>query len=97
MLTNPEAEEEQPPCLASTATYPYGGGRDLEVVQAAQGALPVGEVGGRQVVKRLQGHGHGGVGAAPAATVASVDLDRERGGLLAKLPLVHKYGQSLFS
>lgn len=82
--------------FAWTSTYPYGGGRDLEVVQPAQGALPVGEVGGSQLMERLQGHGPGGVGA-PAAAPASVGPQERRRRLLAELALVHKYGQRLFS
>lgn len=81
---------------ARTDAYPHGGGRDLEVVQPPQGALPVGEVGGGQLVERLQGDGPGGVGAAAAAVEASVGPG-ERRGLLAQLPLVHKYGQRLLS
>lgn len=46
-------------------------------------------------MERLQGDGPGGVGAA-AAVEASVDHG-ERRGLLAELPLVHKYGQRLLS
>lgn len=65
------------------------------MVQPAQGALPVGEVGGSQLVERLQGDGPRGVGAA-AAVEASVGPG-ERRGLLAQLPLVHKYGQGLLS
>lgn len=74
-------------------TYPYGGGGDLEVVQPAQGALPVGEVGGSQLVEGLQGHCPRRVWA-PAAATASLG-PRGRGRLLAELPLVHKYGQRL--
>ena len=73
-----------------TSTYPYGGGRDLEVVQPAQGALPVGEVGSSQLMEGLQGHRPRGV-RVPAAAAAALGPRGRR--LLAELPLVHKYRQ----
>lgn len=65
------------------------------MVQPAQGALPVGEVGGSQLMERLQGHGPGSVGAPAAALASGSPGERQR--LLAELPLVYKYGQRLFS
>jgi len=65
--------------------YLDGGGGDLDVVQLAQGALSVNEVGGGQLVQGLQGDGRG-----VAQVIAHL-------GFLAQLPFVHKYCQSLFS
>ncbi len=71
-VTNPEPGEQQLQAVTTwyfisqqtaavftlflTSTYPYGSGCDLEVVQPAQGALSVGEVGSSQLVEGLQGH-----------------------------------------
>lgn len=76
-----------------TSTYPYGGGCDLEVVQSAQGALSVSEVGGGELVEGLQGHWACAVQAAAAAAAAG--LSPRGGRLLAELPFVHKYRQRL--
>lgn len=60
-------------------------------MQPAQRALPVGEVGGGQLIEGLQGHRPRSVGAPVAAALDA----RGRRRLLAELPLVHKYGQRL--
>lgn len=65
--------------------YLDGGGGDLDVVQAPQGAVPVDEVGGCQLVQRLQRHRRA-VGAHLAAFRP-----------LAQLPFVHKNGEGLLS
>lgn len=58
------------------AFYLDGSGGDLDVVQLVEGALPVDEVGGRQLVQSLQGHS-GAVGFAHFRCPT-------------QLPLVHK-------
>lgn len=57
-----------------------GGGGDLDVVEFAQGALSVDEVGGSQLMQSLQSHS-GGVPSVVAHLC-----------LLTQLPLVNKYG-----
>lgn len=84
--------EARPPSLSHT--YPYGGGRNLEVMQPAQRALPVGEVGGGQLIESLQGHRPRSV-RVPVAAGLQPRGRRLRRRLLAELPLVHKYGQRL--
>ena len=59
--------------------YLDGSGGDLDVVQLAQRALSVDEVGGSQLVQGLQSDGR-----AIAGVVAQL-------GFLAQLPLVHEY------
>lgn len=78
-------------CICLICTYPYCGGCDLEVMQPAQRALPVGEVGGGQLIEGLQGYRPRSVGVPVAAALDA----RGRRRLLAELPLVHKYGQRL--
>lgn len=64
-----------PPCPLA---YLDGGRGDLDVVQPAQGAVPVDEVGGCQLVQGLQRHRRAvGAGVAPFRP-------------LAQLPFVHK-------
>lgn len=72
-----------------TSTYPYGGGCDLEVVQPAQGALSVCEVGGSQLVEGFQSH------CACRVRVPAAALGPRRRRLQAELPFVHKYCQRL--
>ena len=74
----------------SGVSYPDGGGGDLEVVETAQGVLPVGEVGGSQLVKGLQGH-H----PSPRIVVAAALSSRPWFWASAQLPLIHKYRQGL--
>lgn len=65
--------------------YLYGRGRDLNVVKPAQGAVPVDEVGGGELMQRLQGdQGAVGAGVSPF-------------GSFAQLPLVHENGERLLS
>lgn len=87
--------EARPPSLSRT--YPYGGGRNLEVMQPAQRALPVGEVGGGQLIESLQSHRPRSVRVPVAAGLQPRGRRRLRlrRRLLAELPLVHKYGQRL--
>jgi len=59
--------------------YLDSSGGNLDVVQFAQSALPVYEVGGSQLVQSFQSHG-GGV----ARKIAHLCF-------LTQLPLVHKY------
>lgn len=57
-----------------------GGGGDLDVVEFAQGALSVDEVGGSQLMQSFQSHS-GGIPSVVAHLC-----------LLTQLPLVNKYG-----
>ena len=41
--------------VGQTRSYLDGSGCDLDVVQSPKGAVPVDEVGGRELVQRLQG------------------------------------------
>lgn len=71
-------------CLEDTTIeirgrYLDGSGGDLDVVQLAQGALPVNEVGGGQLVQSFQSHS-GGVTRVIAHFC-----------FLTQFPLVHKY------
>lgn len=61
-----------------THTHLNGSGRDLDVVKPPQGAVPVDEIGGGELVQRLQGDRRA-VGAGIATFRSS-----------AQLPLVHK-------
>lgn len=80
-------------CRSHSITYPYGGGCDLEVMQPAQGALPVGEVGRSQLVEGLQCDCPRTVRVpVAAATPLGPRVGRR---LLAELSLVHEYGQGL--
>lgn len=77
-------------CASCTLTYPYGGGGYLQVVEPAQGALPVREVGSGQLVEGFQSHRPRRVGATTAAAVGPHGR-----WLQAQLPFVHKYCQRL--
>lgn len=79
------------PCLVLAGCYLDGPCGYLDMVQPAQCALSVNEVGGRQLVQGFQGHSRA-VPSTPNYSGTSWCFC-----LSAQLPLVHKNGQGLFS